>query len=111
MTDDNRRFETDSESGEQPFESTVDDAVAFFETAFSATGNWYGPRMSDILRVCVRAALESTGTVSPKKVARAARKLDEDDTFEMNAPVEPILRRLEAMIGEKGKISSGSGGA
>jgi hypothetical protein len=34
-TDDNHEFTADSSPGEQAYESTVADAVAFFETAFA----------------------------------------------------------------------------
>jgi len=101
MNDDSDTFTTESSPGEQASESTPDDAVAFFEAAFVTTGNWYGPRASGILQSSVRTALATDGMVSPEKVARTARKLDEDDAFGANAPVESILRRLEAMIGER----------
>lgn len=110
-TDDtNDTFRTDGSPGEQAFESTVDDAVAFFETAFDANQHWYGPRATGILRSCVRATLKSGGTASPKKVARAARRLDDEDAFASNAPVESVLLRLEAMVGERNSDTTSSTG-
>lgn len=61
MTDDIRRYTTDSAPGEQAFESTANEATTFFEEAFADAGNWYGSRASGILRTCVRVTLEYDG--------------------------------------------------
>jgi hypothetical protein len=110
MTDDNHEFTTESSPGEQAFESTVDDAVAFFETAFAAAENWYGPRASGVLRSCVRAALDAAGTASPETVVCAARTLNERDGLASNEAVESVLRRLEAMINESGGTTASDAG-
>lgn len=113
MTDDNtdETFTTDSSPGEQAFESTVDEAVAFFKAAFDADENGYGPRTTGVLRTCVRATLTSEGFASPEQVADAARRLREQDGLASDAVVEPVLRRLEAMIDESGGAAGvGRGG-
>jgi hypothetical protein len=109
MSADNHTFRTDGSPGKQAFESTVDDAVAFFEEAFADDKNWHGPRVSGVLRSCVRTTLTTDGTATPEKIARAARTLDKEDAFESNVPVESVLRRLEAMIGESSDITSSTG--
>lgn len=48
------------------------------------------------------------GTVSPKKMARTARKIDEEDAFGPNAPVESVRLQLEAMIGERNSDTASS---
>jgi hypothetical protein len=104
MTDDTHEFTTESNPGEQAFESTVNDAVAFFEAAFDAEENGYGARMAGALRGCVRAAFASDGSVSPEQVAHELSGQADRD-----ADVEPVLRRLEAMIDESG-AAAGTGG-
>jgi hypothetical protein len=103
-TDDTHEFTTDSSPGEQAFESTVDDAVEFFEAAFNAPESCYGTRMVGTLRGCIRTALASDGSVSPEQVAHELSGQADRD-----ADVEPVLRRLEAMIDESG-AAAGTGG-
>jgi hypothetical protein len=93
-------FTTDGSPGEQAFESTVDDAVGFFETAFDTSEYGYGPRTSGVLRSCVRAALTTDGTASPETVTDAARTLGGQDGLASDERVEPVLRRIEEMIDE-----------
>lgn len=93
-TDTEETFMTETSPGEQAFEKTVADAVAFVEAAIDAEVNWYGARMPRLLRGCVRPALASDGSVAPEQVASALS--------DRNADVE-VLRRLEAMIDESGE--------
>lgn len=104
MTDDTHEFTTESNPAEQAFESTVNDAVAFFEVAFDAEENGYGARMAGALRGCVRAALAADGSISPEQVPHAL-----SDQAGRDADVEPVLRRIEQMVDE-GDAAAGTGG-
>lgn len=97
MSDDDHEFTTDS-LGEQPYETTVNDAVAFFKEALADEGGYYGAQMQGTLRSWVRMALNARGVASPETLADAAHTLDEQ--ADQDADVEPILRRLEAMTSE-----------
>jgi hypothetical protein len=100
MTDDTHEFTTESSPGEQAFESTVNDAVAFFEAAFNAPESCYGTRMAGTLRGCIRTALAADGSVSSEQVAHEL-----SDQAGRDADVEPLLRRLEAIMDENGAVS------
>jgi hypothetical protein len=104
-TDTEDTFTTESSPGEQAFESTVDDAVAFVEAAIDAEETWYGARMAGVLRGCARTSLASDGSVSPEQVAH-----DLSDQAGRDAAVEPILGRLAAMIDESGAAAGTGGG-
>jgi galactokinase len=104
-TDDTYEFTTDGSPGEQAFESTVDDAVGFFEAAFDANERYYGARMAGALRGCVRTALASDGSVSPEQVAHEL-----SDQAGQDADVEPVLRRIEEMVDECGAAAGTGGG-
>jgi hypothetical protein len=104
-TDTEDTFTTESSPGEQAFEKTVDDAVAFVEAAIDAEETWYGARMMQILRGCVRTALADDGSAPPEQVAH-----DLSDQAGRDADVEPVLRRLAAMIDESGAAAGTGGG-
>ena len=104
MTD-THEFTTESSPGEQAFESTVNDAVEFFEAAFDTEENGDGARIAGALRECVRTALASDGSVSPKQVAHEL-----SDQASRDVDVEPVLRRFEAMIDESDTAAGREGG-
>jgi hypothetical protein len=63
MTDDNHEFTTDSSPGEQAFENTVNDAIAFFEAAFDANESGYNTAMMGQM---------GSGITNPKGTAESA---------------------------------------
>ena len=110
-TDERDTFTTDSSPGDPAFESTVSEAVSFIENALDADDNWYGPRLGSVLQACVRTALRAEGEASPERVAHAARDLGEHDDPVPADTIEPLIRRLEAMIDNSSRSGPNTSGA